>query len=67
MAKYAKNDRFGNPYILVGCKENSKGFPVGYAEINGGMYKIEPSSSNKDGVAAWVRITKMQKRERRKF
>ena len=35
MAKYARNDRFGNPYILVGCKDNGKGYPVGYVELGG--------------------------------
>lgn len=53
-------DRFGNSYQVVGCKENRGGYPVGYAEIGGKLYKIEPSDSNKDGVKMWVKITLMK-------
>lgn len=54
-----KTDRFGNPYQVVSCRENRGGYPVGYAEIQGKLYKIEPADSNKEGVKMWVRITKM--------
>lgn len=52
-------DRFGNPYQLVGCKENKNGFPVGYVELGGKTYKIEPSEAKKDGVLYWVKVTKV--------
>lgn len=55
-------DRFGNPYQLVGCKINEKGFSKGYAELGGKLYKIEPSEAQKDGVGFWVKITLVKKR-----
>jgi len=63
MAQYNNKDRFGNAFKVVGCKPNKNGFSVGYTEINGVMYKLEPSPSNKDGVDTWIRITKMPKRK----
>ena len=62
-----RNDRFGNPSALVGCKPNKNGFPVGYIEIGGKLFKLEPSQSNKEGVAAWIRVTQMQRRDRGSF
>lgn len=64
MARFVKTDRFGNAYQVIGCKENKNGYPVGYVTLGGSLYKVEPSKSEKDGVAAWVRITKVQKRNR---
>ncbi|WP_288583792.1 hypothetical protein [uncultured Treponema sp.] len=64
MARYARNDRFGNPYILVGCKDNGKGYPVGYVELGGKLYKVEPSESKKEGVLNWVKVTRVQKQNR---
>ncbi len=56
-------DRFGNPYQLIGCKPNKGGFPVGYVELGGKLYKIEPSESNKEGVAMWCKITLVKKQQ----
>lgn len=64
MAKrFIKNDRFGNPFQVVGCKPNKGGYPVGYAELSGKLYKIEPSESKKDGVDMWVKITQVKKNQ----
>lgn len=59
--QYIKNDRFGNPYQVIGCKPNKGGFPVGYVELGGKLYKIEPSDAQKDGVAMWVKVTQVKK------
>ncbi len=61
MARNISTDRFGNPYQLIGCKPNKKGFPVGYAELGGKLYKIEPSEAKKEGVDFWVKITAVKK------
>lgn len=59
-----KTDRFGNPYQLVSCKENKNGFPVGYVELGGKLYKIEPSEAKKDGVLYWVKVTKVDQKKK---
>jgi len=65
---YDRKDRFGNSYKLVGCKDKKgNGFPRGFVEIGGTMYKIEPSEANKEGVDYWVKITKMPKRSNSRF
>ncbi|RKQ43130.1 hypothetical protein BXY85_3749 [Roseivirga pacifica] len=57
-------DKFGNTYAVVGCKDKKgTGFPKGYIEIKGQLYKLEPSDSQKDGVACWIRVTKMNNRK----
>lgn len=58
------NDRFGNPYQLIGCKPNKGGFPVGYIELGGKTYKVEPSPANKEGVLFWVKVTKLDEKKR---
>lgn len=55
------NDRFGNPYQLISCKANDKGFSKGWIELNGKLYKIEPSQATKEGVSYWVKVTQMKK------
>lgn len=55
------SDRFGNPYQLIGCKPNKNDYPVGYVELGGKLYKIEPSPANKEGVLYWVKITAVKK------
>lgn len=57
-----QTDRFGNAYQLVGCKPNKNGFSVGYAELGGKLYKIEPSEASKEGISHWVKITKVDKK-----
>ncbi|HEY0971178.1 MAG TPA: hypothetical protein VGE02_09445 [Gemmatimonadales bacterium] len=48
---------------MIGCKDKKgNGFPVGYVEIGGKLYKLEPSRSNKEGVEVWIRCTQMQRR-----
>jgi len=58
------NDRFGNPYQLIGCKDKKDtGFAKGYVELGGKLYKIEPSTAQKDGVLFWVKITLVKKNQ----
>ena len=55
-------DKFGNPYQVIGMKDKKgTGFPKGYVELCGKLYKIEVSDSKKDGVEAWVRVTQVKK------
>ena len=62
MAKRISTDRFGNPYQVVGCKDKKgNGFPVGYVELGGKLYKLEPSESQKEGTALWIRVTQVKK------
>lgn len=61
--KRISTDRFGNPFQLIGCKDKKgNGFPYGYVELGGKLYKVEPSSAQKDGVEYWVKITAVKKR-----
>ncbi|MFN5771563.1 hypothetical protein [Flavobacterium sp.] len=63
--KRISTDRFGNPYQVVGLKDTKgTGFPKGYAELGGKLYKIEVSDSKKEGVEAWVRITRVEQNKR---
>lgn len=56
-------DRFGNPQVVVGLKDKKgTGYPVGYIEIGGQLFKVTTSPSNKEGVLEWVTLTKMAKR-----
>ena len=71
MARQAriKNDRFGNPYQNVKCRMNKNGYPVGYIELGGKLYKVEPSqqtsTDNKSGEEiAWCRMTQVKKQQR---
>ncbi len=63
MPKYVKTDRFGNAYQVIGCKPSKKNpdFAVGYVELGGKLYKIEPSAAQKDGVSYWCRVTQVKK------
>lgn len=63
---YQNTDKFGNPMRVIGCKPNKRNpdFCVGYLEIGGTLYKLEPSMSKKEGVSMWVRVTKMVNRNR---
>lgn len=62
MAKrFIKNDRFGNPYQVIGLKDNKNGYPVGYVELGGKLYKLEPSESQKEGVSSWLKVTQVKK------
>lgn len=63
MAQTVRNDKFGNKYIVVGCKDKKdNGFPVGYVELGSKLYKLEPSPANKDGVHTWIRVTQVKKK-----
>lgn len=64
MANRINTDRFGNAYQLIGCKPNKNGFPVGYIELGGKTYKVEPSRANKEGVEYWVKVTKVDPKKR---
>ena len=60
---YVSTDKFGQAYQVVACKDKKgNGFAVGYIELCGKLYKIEPSEANKDGVMMWVRVTACKKR-----
>lgn len=55
-------DRFGQPFQVIGCKDKKdNGFHTGYVELGGKLYKLEPSASNKEGVASWIRVTQVKK------
>lgn len=62
---YTKTDRFGNSYVVVGCKDNKNGFPVGYERIGGKLYKFEPTRASgnapegKKPFSIWLRITEV--------
>ncbi len=61
---YISKDKFGNEYQVVGCKDKKEtGFPKGFIEIKGQLYKLEPSESKKEGVEVWIKVTKMEKRK----
>lgn len=61
--KRISTDRFGNAYQVVGCRDKKgSGFPVGYVELGGKLYKLEPSPANKEGVDMWVKVTAVKKR-----
>jgi|GEM_PF-4140100 len=60
-----KNDRFGNEYVLIGCKDKKgNGFGYGFVEMKGQLYKVEASEAQKDGYTHWVKLTKMKKRQK---
>lgn len=61
--KFIKTDKFGNPYQVVGLKDekNDGKFPKGYVELGNNLYKIEVSEAQKDGVVLWCRVTKVKK------
>lgn len=55
-------DKFGNPYQLIGCTDKKgNGFHSGYIELQGKLYKIEPSQAQKEGVGYWVKVTQIKK------
>jgi hypothetical protein len=56
------NDRFGNPYQVIGCKDKKgTGFSKGYVELGGKLYKLEPSPATKEGVEVWIKVTAVKK------
>lgn len=61
MSARIKTDRFGNPYQVIGCKDNRNGYPVGYAELGGKLYKVEPSESKNEKYSHWVKLTLVKK------
>ena len=63
----ARQDRFGNDYVLCNVKEKESGFNKGFVEIGGKLYKVEVSDNKKDGGAYWVKITKLKKRHNGSF
>jgi hypothetical protein len=70
MAQHQKRistDKFGNPYQLIGCKVNDKGFSKGFIELGGKLYKVEPSQASKEGVSYWVKVTEMKKQAAQKM
>ena len=67
----AKPDKYGNMYQSVPCTDDKNDNPVGWIEIKGQLYKIQPApadSGQQDrkgrDITAWVRITQMSKRKR---
>lgn len=63
MANYVKYDKQNRPYKLVSLKKNKNGFPVGYVEIGGSLYKIDISPAKKEGVELWAKFTKLPRRQ----
>ena len=62
MKKFIQNDRFGNPYQIIGCRDKKgSGFSKGYIELGGKLYKLEPSEAQKEGVEFWVKVTQVKK------
>lgn len=62
--KFINTDKFGNPYQVIGCRDKKgTGFSKGFVELGGKLYKLEPSTANKEGVEAWVRVTLMDKKK----
>lgn len=60
----AQLDRFGNEQVVVGLKDKKgTGYPKGYIEIKGDLFKITTSNSNKEGTLEWVTLTKMKKNQ----
>lgn len=68
-----RQDRFGNKYQSIFCKENKNGYPQGYIEIGNKLFKLEPardsSENNKGDSGTWVKVTETKKRSEadRKF
>ncbi len=67
MARYVSKDRFGNNCLVIGLKDNGKGFPRGYIEIKNQFFKVEYSDSKKDGVLGWLKFTEMPKNRKSGF
>jgi hypothetical protein len=65
MANYSnrsvRSDKYGRPTSLCKCKPNKNGYPEGYIELGGSLYKFAVSNNLKDG-GYWVSVTKMVKR-----
>jgi hypothetical protein len=59
-----RRDPLGRLTQLVKCKLSKRGFPVGYMELGGKLYKVEPSEGKKDGVIYWVKVTLLDKSSR---
>jgi hypothetical protein len=61
-------DKFGNEVTVIGCKDKKgTGFPKGYFEWKGQLFKVEPSTAKKDGVEVWIRVTAMKKQAPSQF
>jgi len=56
-----RTDKYGRATTLCKCKPNNNGFPEGYVELGGSLYKLAVSNNLKDG-GYWVNLTKMPKR-----
>lgn len=67
MARRVTKDRFGNNCMIVGLKDNGKGYPKGFIEIKGTLYKLEYSDSKKDPVLCWLKFTEMPRQRRTGF
>jgi len=62
--KKVYRDKFGNEQKLVALKPNKNGYPVGYLEVGGKLFKMEyspASSDNRAGAIGWVRVTALKK------
>lgn len=64
MAIY-KKDRFGNSQAVIGLSDKKgMGYPRGFVKIGSKNYKVEVSSSNKDGIETWVTLTAVTAKKR---
>lgn len=61
---FVTKDKFGNTKMVIGLKDKKgSGFPKGYGEIKGKLYKFEVSEANKDGIEKWVTVTEVEKKQ----
>jgi hypothetical protein len=61
---FVTKDKFGNNKMVVSLKDKKgNGYPKGYGEIKGKLYKFEYSDAKKDGVEGWVSVTEVSKRD----
>ncbi|NER13540.1 hypothetical protein GWK08_08840 [Leptobacterium flavescens] len=59
---YMTKDRFGNDKIIVSLKDKKgSGYPKGYLETHTGLWKVEVSKSNKEGIEGYVSLTKVNR------
>ena len=61
------NDRFGRPQAVIAIKDKGEKMPRGYVEIKSKLYQVTVSDSKKEGVAAWVTLTEMDKKNQGGF
>lgn len=60
-----RQNRFGQEELVLAIRDKKKnGFPYGYVNIGGKVYKVFVNNANKDGVSYWVKFVKTNFRPR---